>query len=142
MMYDLRYLFATIVVGLGATLLIDLWAVFLRRAFDIRSLDYCLLGRWLLHMPNGTFRHPSIAAAPSRPRECGLGWAAHYLIGTSLALMFVLLVSARWLDRPTLLPALSFGVVTVLIPFLVMQPSFGLGLYLWALVVSRALLRT
>ncbi len=41
--------------------------------------------------------------------------------------MFVLLVSGTWLERPTLWPALGFGIVTTLVPFLIMQPSFGLG---------------
>ena len=43
------------------------------------------------------------------------------------ALMLVALASGTWLGRPTLLPALLFGVCTVLVPFLIMQPSFGLG---------------
>jgi hypothetical protein len=124
---DIRSVLVAVLVGLGATLLIDVWAVFLRRVFDIRSLDYCLLGRWLLHMPGGTFVHRSIGAASSKPYECVVGWVAHYLIGTSLALVFVILVSRRWLERPTLWPALAFGVVTTLIPYLVLQPSFGLG---------------
>ena len=166
-MHEARYVVGAALVGLGATLLIDLWALFLRRGFDVRSLDYCLLGRWVLHMPGGTFVHRSIAAAPRKPHECMLGWVAHYLIGTSLAFVFVLLAPASWLERPTPLPALAFGVVTVLVPFLVMQPSFGLGvaasntpqpgrarlkslathtvfgagLYLWALPLSRVLFR-
>jgi uncharacterized membrane protein len=51
----------------------------------------------------------------------------HYLIGTAFALLFVLLVSPSWLARPTLLPALLFGMATVVVPFFTMQPSFGLG---------------
>jgi hypothetical protein len=124
---DARHIVGAVVVGLGATLLIDLWALLLRRGFGIPSLDYCLLGRWLLHIPGGTFVHRSIAAAPPKPRECAVGWVAHYSIGVAFALLFVLLVSGAWLERPTLPPALAFGVVTVLVPFLIMQPSFGLG---------------
>ena len=30
--------------------------------------------------------------------------------------------------QPTLLPAMLFGVVSVLVPYLIMQPSFGLGI--------------
>jgi hypothetical protein len=121
------HLLAAILAGLGATAAIDLWGFFLRRVFGIQSLNYCLLGRWLLHMPRGTFVHRSIAAAESRRYECPAGWAAHYGIGTGFALLFVLLVSSRWLERPTPLPALGFGVVTVLVPWLVMQPALGLG---------------
>jgi len=42
--------------------------------------------------------------------------------------VFVFLASGSWLERPTLLPALAFGVASTLVPFLVMQPSFGLGI--------------
>jgi hypothetical protein len=119
---------AAILVGLGATLMIDLWALFLRRGFNIPSLNYCLLGRWLLHMPSGTFRHRSIVAAEPKPRECTMGWIAHYSIGAAFAVGFTLVVSRGWLERPTVLPALAFGAATTLVPYLVMQPSFGLGI--------------
>ena len=167
MIHELRYILGAAVVGLGATVLIDLWALFLRRGFNIPSLNYCWLGRWLLHMPAGTIVHRSIAAAQQKPHECTLGWVAHYLIGTAFALVFVLLASGSWLERPTLLPALAFGAATTLVPYLILQPSFGLGvaasktphpnqarlkslmthtvfgvgLYLWALLLNPVLCR-
>lgn len=114
-------------IGIGATLLMDLWNLFLKRAFGIPSLNYCLLGRWLRHMLSGTLRHASIAAAAPKPGECQIGWAAHYTIGVVFALIFVSLTSAKWLARPTLLPPLLYGIATVALPFFVMQPSLGLG---------------
>ena len=114
-------------IGVGATLTIDLWALVLNRVFRIRSLNYCLLGRWVLHMRGGTIRHPSIGAAAAKRHECTVGWTAHYLIGVSFAIAFVTLVSGGWLAQPTLLPALAFGIATVLVPFLTLQPAFGLG---------------
>ena len=33
-----------VVIGVGATLLLDLWNLFLKRAFHVPSLSYCLLG--------------------------------------------------------------------------------------------------
>ena len=38
------------------------------------------------------------------------------------------LVGNNWLQHPTLIPAIIFGVVTVLAPFFIMQPLFGLGI--------------
>ena len=114
-------------IGAGATFLMDLWNLFLRRAFGIPSLDYCLLGRWISHMPTGTFRHASIGAAVPKPFECPVGWVAHYSIGIVFALVFLMLVSGEWLVRPTLLPALLFGIATVFFPYFIMQPSLGLG---------------
>jgi hypothetical protein len=128
MLLEAQYILGATLVGLGATLVIDLWALLLRRGFNIPSLNYCLLGRWLLHMPGGTFVHDSIAAATQKRHECAMGWVAHYLIGATFALGFVLLASGTWLERPTLLPALAFGIATTLVPLLIMQPSFGLGI--------------
>lgn len=125
---EASYILGAIAMGLGATLVMDLWNLFLKRAFNIPSLNYCLLGRWLRHMPGGTFRHASIAAAPQKPFECKIGWMAHYTIGVVLALVFVFLVSGDWLARPTLLPALLYGLGTVVFPFFVLQPSLGFGI--------------
>jgi hypothetical protein len=79
-------------------------------------------------MPSGTLRHASIAAAPPKPHECTVGWVAHYSIGVGLALGFILLASSDWLARPTALPALLFGIATVVFPFFILQPSLGLGI--------------
>lgn len=106
----------------------DLWALLLKRAFSIDLPNYCLIGRWFCHMPQGTFTHTSIANASQKPLECAVGWISHYVVGAIYALILVAFVSGSWLLRPTLLPALLFGVGTVLVPFLIMHPSFGLGI--------------
>ena len=119
---------AAAAMGVGATLVMDLWNLFLKRAFGIPSLNYCLLGRWLRHMRGGTFRHANISAAPRQSFECATGWMAHYTIGLTFALTFIALATPEWLARPTLLPALIYGIVTVVFPFFIMQPSLGLGI--------------
>jgi hypothetical protein len=125
---DANEVLRAIAIGIGASLVMDLWNLFLKRTFGIPSLNYCLLGRWLRHMPDGTFRHASIGAAPQKPFECTVGWMAHFTIGVVLALAFVVLTPGDWLARPTLLPALLYGIGTVVFPFFIMQPSFGLGI--------------
>ncbi|MCA9866033.1 MAG: DUF2938 domain-containing protein [Anaerolineales bacterium] len=127
-MNDLALLFSSaIVMGLGATLTFDLWGQLLKVAFHITPSDICLIGRWLRTMPEGTFRHSNIAAAPQKRAECAVGWIAHYLIGITFAVVFVALAGESWLRQPTPLPALAYGIVTVLAPFAIMQPLFGLG---------------
>jgi hypothetical protein len=120
-------LISAILIGLGATLTTDLWALFLNRVFKITSPNYCLVGRWLRTMPEGIFRHSNIASAPQKSSECMLGWSAHYMIGVTFAIAFVAFAGNNWLQRPTLIPAVIFGVVTVMMPFFIMQPAFGLG---------------
>lgn len=123
----LSTLAAALLLGIAATATMDLWNLFLLRAFALPSLDYCLLGRWLLHMPDGTFRHAAIAKASAKPHECVIGRVAHYAIGVGLAIAFVALSGGAALDQPRILPALAFGVVTVAFPFFVMQPCLGFG---------------
>jgi hypothetical protein len=115
-------------MGVGATLTFDLWAQFAKYAFKIAPSNLCLVGRWLSYMPEGTFRHAKIAAAPPKRAECTVGWIAHYTIGITFAIAFVALAGSDWLQHPTLLPALVFGIVTVLAPLFIMQPLMGLGL--------------
>jgi hypothetical protein len=122
------YFLGSVAVGLGATLFMDTCALLLQRAFGIPLANYCLVGRWLRHMPQGTFVHASIATAPQQRSECAVGWIAHYVIGIVYALVLVALMPVGWLARPTVLPAVLFGMGSVLVPYLVMQPSFGLGI--------------
>lgn len=117
----------TILTGIGATLSLDLWA-FLLRLFNIKSLDYRFVGRWLGHLPKGKFFHKNIVTTPPIKNEVLIGWTAHYLIGISFACLLVLLYGKSWLDKPTFYPAFFIGIVTIIAPFLVMQPAFGFGI--------------
>ncbi|HEX5055334.1 MAG TPA: DUF2938 domain-containing protein [Gammaproteobacteria bacterium] len=122
-----EFLIAVILLGIGASATMDLWGLFLKRAFNTPTPNYCLVGRWLLHMPGGVFRHKNINAAAQKPAECATGWIAHCIIGVLFASAFVALATPEWLRAPSLWPALGFGIVTVVIPFFIMQPAFGLG---------------
>lgn len=115
-------------IGAGATLVMDLWTLFRRRAFGIPSLDYALVGRWVGHLMHGRFRHVSIVAAPPVPGERTLGWIAHYAIGIAFAALPVVIAGTEWIGAPTLLPALAAGLASVAAPFFVMQPAFGFGI--------------
>jgi hypothetical protein len=119
---------SAILMGLGATLTFDLGTMFLKFAFKITPSNICLVGRWILYMPEGTFRHSNIASSLPKSVECTVGWISHYLIGITFAAVFIGLVGNHWLQNPTPIPAIAFGVVTVLAPFLIMQPAFGFGL--------------
>lgn len=115
------------VIGIGATAVMDLWALLQRYLFGVPPLDYALVGRWLGHFPQGRFRHVSIISAPPVVGERALGWAAHYAIGMLFAMLLIWLWGLEWVHNPTFWPALTTGVGTVLVPFLVMQPAFGVG---------------
>lgn len=117
-----------VLLGLGAILVMDVWALLRKRLWGLPSLDYALVGRWLGHMPAGRFRHPAIGQARPVAGERALGWGFHYLTGLVFAALFVWLSGPQWLCQPRLLPALGFGAVTVSLPMLLMQPGFGMGI--------------
>jgi hypothetical protein len=116
-----------ILIGLGATLSFDLWALLLKHAFKVTPSNICLVGRWIRRMPKGAFSHTNIASSPPKRGECSIGWIARYLIGATFAIAFVGLVGSRWLWQPTPVATLAFVVVTVLAPFCIMEPLMGHG---------------
>lgn len=121
------HIITAVLLGIGATVTMDLWTMLLRHVFKITSLNYCLVGRWLAHMSERKFRHANIAASSPKAWECTTGWIAHYTIGIAFGLIFVALVPDTWLLQPTLTPSLIFSLATVTVPFLIMQPALGLG---------------
>jgi hypothetical protein len=116
----------TIITGVGATLIVDLWAWLRRRLFGTPLPDYGLVGRWIAHLARGRLRHEAIAAAAAVRGERLLGWTAHYLIGVGFAAALYSLVGAH--HPPALVPSLLFGLGTVAAPFLLMQPGMGAGI--------------
>lgn len=114
-------------IGIGATIMMDIWAFLLKICFDIPSLNYAFVGRWIGHMKNGLFVHNNIARAKSTRAETLLGWFFHYLTGVIFAGALLIIWGNNWLQNPTIAPALILGIGTVLFPFLIMQPCFGLG---------------
>jgi hypothetical protein len=122
------YAISTIFMGLGATLTFDLWALFLKYAFRINPSNFCLVGRWIRYLIEGVVRQFHIGSAPQKSGECLVGWIAHYMTGIAFAIGFSMFVGGNWLQHPRLIPALIFGMVTVLAPFFIMQPAFGLGI--------------
>lgn len=128
-MNTITFFFISIMfLGIGATLMFDLWTLLLKYIFKINPSNMCLIGRWIRYMPEGIFSHANIASVPQKSAECIVGWLAHYAIGIVFAAAFVALTGAAWLESPTFLPALIFGVLMVAAPFLLMQPAMGLGI--------------
>jgi hypothetical protein len=116
-----------LVIGSGATLVMDAWAALLRR-LGVPSLNFAYLGRWLGHLTRGRFFHDGIATSPAVRGERLLGWCAHYSIGITFAALLLSVVGLEWARAPTLLPALVLGVVTVAAPLFMLQPAFGAGI--------------
>ena len=57
-----------------------------------------------------------------------MGWFAHYSIGVTFAALLLAIYGLEWAQKPTLLPALIIGMVTVVAPLFVLQPALGAGI--------------
>lgn len=127
---DTRVEFAlrAVVLGVGATMVMDLWALLLKQ-IGIPSLNFAFLGRWLGHLPEGRLVHESIAKAAPVKGELLLGWCAHYSIGITFAALLLSTFGLEWARSPSLPPALLIGIVTVVAPLLVLQPALGAGIF-------------
>jgi hypothetical protein len=121
-------LLLSVVIGAGATALVDLWAIVRKRLLGVPAPDYALVGRWFAWMARGRFRHDRIAATPPARGERLIGWGAHYLTGIAFAAVLLVLWGPEWARQPAIGPALIVGIVTVLAPFFLMQPGMGAGI--------------
>lgn len=121
------YLLCSVITGIGATAVMDLWGILRERLLGVAQADYGLVGRWLIWMTRGRFRHDPIAASPAMPYERLIGWLSHYLIGIAFAALLLASFGPAWIHEPTLGPALIVGIATVAAPFLLMQPGMGAG---------------
>ncbi|TEA77092.1 DUF2938 family protein [Allopusillimonas ginsengisoli] len=113
-------------VGAGATVLMDLWSLLLRR-MGIPTLDYAMLGRWCGHWTQGRWFHQSIKDAAAVRGEKVCGWALHYFTGIAFAFALACWVGPHWIKAPTLTPALLMGILSVALPWLILQPALGAG---------------
>ena len=124
----MEHLTSALLIGAGATAVMDLWVIVRTRLLGIPATSYAMVGRWLGHMTRGRFRHERIAAAMPVPAERAIGWIAHYLIGIAFAAVLLVVSGIDWARSPTLMPALAVGIGSVVAPFFLMQPGMGAGI--------------
>lgn len=116
-----------VLIGIGATAVMDLWLLFLKR-MGVPTLNFAFIGRWFGHVFRGQWAHDAIARAAPIKGELALGWLAHYAVGVAFAGLLALICGLAWTRNPSLLPALCVGIGTVVAPWFVMQPAMGAGM--------------
>lgn len=63
---SIEFIARGVLMGVGGSALIDVWAFALRRTLHAPTLDYAMLGRWIGHFPRGRFIHQRIRGSGSR----------------------------------------------------------------------------
>lgn len=118
-----------ILIGIGATVLMDIWALVLHFVYQQPKPNWAPAGRWFRHLAKGKVFHDSIAAAEPYRHELALGWIGHYAVGILYGVILALIMGPDWMRSPTFLPAWILGIVTIGAGWFLMQPGMGLG---WA----------
>lgn len=116
-----------VLIGVGATMVMDVWLMLLKR-LKVPTLNFALLGRWVGYALRGKWTHNGIAKTPPINGEVLLGWAAHYAIGIAFAALLIGVYGLAWARSPSLLPGVLIGVGTVIAPLFIMQPAMGSGI--------------
>ena len=117
-----------IVMGLVATVLMDLWAQLLARVAGVPAPNWAMVGRWVAHL-NGRVFHDDISVAAPVSGERAIGWVFHYAVGVAYGVALAVLVGPAWLQAPTLWPALFFSILMLGFGWFLLQPGMGAG---WA----------
>ncbi|MBN9053552.1 MAG: DUF2938 domain-containing protein [Rhizobiales bacterium] len=115
------------VIGFGATVLMDAWAVLLWKMSVQPRPNWAPVGRWFWHLKDGTVFHDDIGRAEPYANEQALGWIGHYAVGILYGVVLALIVGEGWFAAPTFLPAWIFGIVTVGAGWFLLQPGLGIG---------------
>ena len=123
-----EFIVRAVLIGAGATIILDGWALLVTRAYGAPAPRWDLVGRWVAGLPRGRFVLANPGAAPPVPGELAIGWLVHYAIGIVYAALLLALAGLAWARQPTLAPAILVGWLTLAAPFLVMQPGMGAGI--------------
>ncbi|GLS19138.1 membrane protein [Labrys miyagiensis] len=126
-MFDV--LWRSLAIGIGATILMDLWAIILYKFFGQALPNWAPVGRWFWHLKDGKVFHDDIGQAAPYAHELALGWIGHYVVGIAYGILLVIFAGVAWLDNPTFIPAWILSIVTVGFGWFLLQPGLGVG---WA----------
>ena len=124
----MEFIIRSLVIGIGATALFDLWGLALHLAFGLAAPAWGMGGRWFAHAAQGRVWHDDIARASPVANESAIGWAGHYAVGILYAAVLLAVWGSDWAHTPTLLPALIVGVVTISAGWFLMSPGMGGGM--------------
>jgi hypothetical protein len=115
-------------VGIGGTVILDIYAVLARSLLGVPATNWKLVGRWIGHMPMGAFVQANIGQASPVPGEHALGWIFHYVIGIGYGLLLVAIWGTGWLEAPTIAAPLILALALLVLPWFVMMPGMGMGM--------------
>ncbi len=113
-------------IGVLSTLTMDLARPLLFRLGVCGPTPGNFAPRWFAHLLRGRLVHADIASAPALPGELPTFLVAHYLIGLTLAALYLLLAGRA---AGNFLWAGLYGFATSVLAWLLMFPAMGYGAF-------------
>jgi hypothetical protein len=126
--------FWAVIGGLAGTVLMDLTAIAAEK-LNITSGGRCggpqVIGRWVFGLFNGRLVHENIIDSSPVRNEAWAGWTFHYLTGGIVALTYPVFYLALNIPMPQdhLISGVVWGLATTLLPWLILYPGYGWGLF-------------
>lgn len=117
-----------LILGIGATVLSDLWQWAFLKLTEGKSPNWSSVGRWVLGFRAGRIIDHDLASRPALPGENATGWVFHYIIGAGYGGLYLILLALSG-AAPSLGSALLYGAVTLAAPMLFMKPAMGGGIF-------------
>lgn len=118
--------------GIAGAVMMDCTDIVANRLGLTSGVQVAHIGRWVLCMKNGVFTHANIKHTPALPNEVKAGWIFHFVVGGAVvgtAYPLCFLLAGEPFPEHNLLPGLVFGLATSLLPWLLLLPCFGWGLF-------------
>ncbi len=116
--------------GIFGAVLMDITETYSAKLGITSGVNIALVGRWFLGLLRGKFVYTNISEAKSVAHEVKAGWLFHLLIGGGgVALLYPLfLLSAGFgFSVSHVWWGMLFGLVTSILPWFILLPSFGWG---------------
>ncbi len=115
--------------GVIATASMDVLSAVVIRLRLIAPLPPNVVGRWFASVVRAHPLHEDIGRAAPIRHELAIAVAGHYAIGMFLFALFVFMASRSGWPARNVAPALTFGLLTNALPWFVMFPAMGYGLF-------------
>jgi hypothetical protein len=117
-----------VLMGIFSTIIMDLGFVFLKVTQIVKgSMEPQFLGRWILNMFNGQFVQENIQMATQMSIEKPVSILTHYLTGTVLVAVFLLMKEKIKAFPGSIYMGIVFGWITLILPWFFFYPCIGFG---------------
>jgi hypothetical protein len=116
-------------MGVAGTVTMDVLASVSRKLGLATGAKGEWVGRWYLNIAKGRFVHADITTVSEQPGETRAAIVGHYIIGITLAVLYV--CGAEWLgvSPASFVVAVGFGLGTCLFPWFLVFPALGFGVF-------------